>query len=226
MPIYQDHLVFEMDEVEALHKSLRKIIDKGEKTRLITTFGDVDLLKVAENDTAENQVLSKAFKAIFNNGGFNSGIFTSESVEALKMSLIRDKAIIWRYVQALSNFYSIAINNWFDFKTYQADIDILPISPYTYDDDIETYRSNATLGIGKLDYIIASGIKQRHINDMFELENYLHLERITPLQTSYTQTAEDREQQDDNDVADTSSTEEVKTEIEPSDKTTKEEETE
>lgn len=94
MPVYQDKLIFEMDEVDALHKSLRKVIDKGEKTKLITTFGDVKLLKVAENDTVANEVLAKAFKAIFNNAGFNSGIFTSESVEALKMSLIRDKGIV------------------------------------------------------------------------------------------------------------------------------------
>ena len=192
MPIYQDKLIFEMDEVEALHSSLRRVIDRGDKTRLITTFGDVNLLKVAENDTSENQVLSKAFTAIFNNAGFNSAIFTSDSVEALKMSLIRDKGIVWHFVQSLQSFYNIAINNWFDFKNYQADIDILPISPYTYDDDIQVYKNNATLGIGKLDFIIASGTKQRHINDVFELESYLHLDRIQPLQTSYTQTAEDR----------------------------------
>ena len=111
MPIYQDKLIFEMDEVNALHKSLRKVIDKGEKTKLITTFGDVKLLKVAENDTVANEVLVKAFKAIFNNAGFNSAIFTAESVEALKMSLIRDKGMVWRYVSALLNFYTIAINN-------------------------------------------------------------------------------------------------------------------
>ena len=192
MPIYQDKLIFEMDEVEALHSSLRRVIDRGDKTRLITTFGDVNLLKVAENDTSENQVLSKAFTAIFNNAGFNSAIFTSDSVEALKMSLIRDKGIVWHFVQSLQSFYNMAINNWFDFKNYQADIDILPISPYTYDDDIQVYKNNATLGIGKLDFIIASGTKQRHINDIFELESYLHLDRIQPLQTSYTQTAEDR----------------------------------
>ena len=192
MPIYQDKLVFEVDEVAALHKSLKKIIDVGDKARLMTTFGDVDVKKIAENDTAENQVLSKAFKAIFNNAGFNSGIFTSESVEALKMSLIRDKGIVWKYVQQILNFYNIAINNWFDFKNYQADIEILPISLYTYNDDISTYKNNATLGVGKVAYLVAAGIKQKNIQDMLELESFLHLEDITPMQTSYTQTAEDR----------------------------------
>ena len=197
MPHYEDRLIFEMDEVKALHQSMKKVIDKGEKARLLTTFGTVNVEKLAENDTVENQVLSKAFKAIFNNAGFNSGIFTSDSVTALKYSLIRDQAMVWKYVQALSSFYSIAINNWFDFKTLQADIDILPISSYTYADDIKIYKDNATLGVGKIDYLVASGIKQKNIEDVLDLENRLQLDRITPMQTSYTQTAEDRQVEDE-----------------------------
>lgn len=196
MPHYEDKLIFEVDEVAAIHKSLKKIVDTSEKARLITTYGDVHVDKISENDRAENEVLSKAFKSIFNNAGFNSGIFTSETVEGLKMSLVRDKAIVWKYVQALVNFYSIAINNWFDFKTYEADIDILPISPYTYNDDIKVFKENATLGVGKLDFIIASGIKQRNIRDQLELEQFLKLDSITPMQTSYTQTAEDRTEEE------------------------------
>lgn len=192
MPIYQDKLVFEMDEVQALHQSMRKIIDRGEKSRLVTTFGDVNIQKISDADKTVNQVLDNAFKAIFNNAGFNAGLFTSDSVTALQMSLIRDKGRVWRYVQALTNFYTIAINNWFDFKDYQADIDILPISPYTYNDDLEVYKTNATLGVAKLDYLIAAGIKQKNLSDQFELEKFLKLEDITPMQTSFTQSAEDR----------------------------------
>ena len=94
IPHYEDQLIFEVDEVAAMHKSLRKIVDTGDKARLITTYGDIKVEKIAENETTENQVLSKAFTAIFNNAGFNSGIFTSESVEALKMSLVRDKGMV------------------------------------------------------------------------------------------------------------------------------------
>lgn len=194
MPIYQDKLVFEMEEVKELHRSLRKIVDVGDKTRLITTFGDIDVKKISENDTNENQVLSKAFKAIFNNAGFNASIFTAESAEALKMSLIRDRGIVWKYVQQILNFYNIAINSWFDFKNYQADIEILPISQYTYNDDIQACKDNATVGVGKVAYLVAAGIKQKNIQDMLELESFLHLEDITPMQTSYTQTAEDRKE--------------------------------
>ena len=213
MPHYEDNLIFEVDEVEAIHQSLKRIVDTGEKARLITTYGDVHVDRISENDTSENQVLSKAFAAIFNNAGFNSGLFTGESVTALEMSLIRDKGRVWKHVQSLLNFYTIAINNWFEFKDYQADIDILPISPYTYNDDIMKYKENATLGVGKLDYFIASGVKQKNIQDQLYLESFLKLDQIVPMQSSHTQTADDRVQEGKNKT----DKEENKTEIEPSD---------
>lgn len=75
------------------------------------------------------------------------------------------------------------------------------------------FRDNATLGVGKLDYFIAAGIKQKDIPDQLSLEDHLHLNDITPMQTSYTQTAEDRAA-DDNKSDDTKST---SSGIEPSD---------
>lgn len=213
MPHYEDNLIFEVDEVEAIHKSLKKIVDTGEKARLITTYGDIHVDRISDNDTSENQVLSNAFASIFNNAGFNSGLFTGESVTALEMSLIRDKGRVWKHVQSLLNFYTIAINNWFEFKDYQADIDILPISPYTYNDDIMKYKENATLGVGKLDYFIASGIKQKNIQDQLNLESFLKLDQIIPMQTSYTQTAEDRK--GESIVKDKTGEKDNKTEIEP-----------
>lgn len=215
MPHYEDNLIFEVDEVEAIHKSLKKIVDTGEKARLITTYGDVHVDRISESDTSENQVLSKAFASIFNNAGFNSSLFTGESVTAINLSLIRDKGKVWKHVQSLLNFYTIAINNWFEFKDYQADIDILSISPYTYNDDIVKYKDNATLGVGKLDYFIASGVKQKNIQDQLNLESFLKLDEIVPMQTSYTQTAEDRAEVPQEQSK--TNTDE-KSEIEPSDK--------
>lgn len=215
IPHYEDQLIFEVDEVAAIHRSLKKIVDTGDKARLITTYGDVKVEKVAETDTAENQILSKAFQAVFNNAGFNAGIFTADSVTALEMSLRRDKGMVWKYAQQLVSFYNIAVNNWFNFKGYQADIDILPISSYTYKDDIETFKTNATLGVNKIDYLIASGIEQKNICDTLLLEKTLGLDNITPMQTSYTQTADDRGSTDD---ADNKDTEESESGIEPSEK--------
>ena len=193
MPIYQDKLVFEMDEVAALHRSMKKVIDKGDKARLLTTYGQVSVQRIAEDESAQSTVLEKALEAIYDNGGFNPTLFTGESVQALKYALVRDQGFVWRYVQQLCSFYNIAVNNYLTLKNYEVDFEILRISSYTYSDDIEVFKNNATLGVGKIDYLIASGIKQRNIQDTLELENYLHLDQITPMQTSYTQSSADVE---------------------------------
>lgn len=194
MPLYQDTLIFETDEVAALHKSLSKIVNTSDKTRLITTYGDVSIEKIQDTENTENKVLENAFSSIFNNAGLNASIFTGESVQSLKYSLLRDKAQVWTFIQQLEVFYNMTINSWFDFGNYQMDIEVLPISQYSLEDDIKRYRDNATLGIGKIDFIVASGVKQSHIADRFKLEKFLKLEEITPLQTSYTQTSVDRQQ--------------------------------
>lgn len=197
IPHYENELLFEVDEVKALHKSLKKIVDNGDKSRLITTYGDIHVEKVSDDDDTATQVLANAFKAVFNNAGFNASVFTSDSVEALKTAIKRDKSYVWKFIQMYVNFYNVCLNAWIDFKGYEVNIDLLPISPYTFDEDVKRYKENATLGVGKLDYIIASGTKQRHIQDIFDLEAFLDFTQITPLQTSYTQTAKDREVEDD-----------------------------
>lgn len=83
----------------------------------------------------------------------------------------------------------------------------MPISFYNYSDDMRIYKENATLGVGKLDYIIATGIKQKDIVDQLYLEDFLKLDDIKPMQTSYTQTAEDRSEQNVNDESNKSKSE-------------------
>lgn len=111
IPHYEDQLIFEVDEVKALHKSLKKIVDNGDKARLITTYGDVHVDKISDDDDSATQVLANAFKAIFNNAGFNANIFTSDSVTALKMALIRDRSFVWKFVEEYLSFYNICINS-------------------------------------------------------------------------------------------------------------------
>lgn len=84
-------------------------------------------------------------------------------------------------------FYNLVVNNYYEFGAYEANISMLRISPYSYAEDIETYRANASLGVGKIDYIVATGISQKNIPDQLELESYLKLDQLKPLQSSYTQ---------------------------------------
>lgn len=87
IPHYENELLFEVDEVRALHQSLKKIIDDGDKARLITTYGDVHVDKVSDDDNVASEVLANAYKTVFNNAGFNASVFTSDSATSLKTEL-------------------------------------------------------------------------------------------------------------------------------------------
>lgn len=220
MPHFQNDLIFTVDEVQDLHRSLRNKIEVDDKARLITTWGEVHVEKISDTDSSDSDVTAKAYRDIFNNAGLNSTIFTSDSVEALKMAIRRDKSVIYTYVEAITNFYIIAVNNGWDWKNYQADIEILPISNYTYNDDIKIYKDNATLGVNKLDYFIASGTKQKNIQDQLILEDYLHLNDLKPMQTSYTQSGnEESDESKDDKTLDSKNSDQADKEsgIEPSD---------
>nr|DAJ82906.1 MAG TPA: hypothetical protein [Caudoviricetes sp.] len=49
------------------------------------------------------------------------------------------------------------------------------------------YKEGATLGVGKLEYIVSTGTKQVDIQAKIDLEDYLKLDQLKPLSTSYTQ---------------------------------------
>ena len=71
--------------------------------------------------------------------------------------------------------------------------------------------------------MVASGVKQKHIEDTFELETFLDLSRITPLQSSHTQTADDRKVEEE--ISEKTKDDSKKSGIEPLDdqESTKEE---
>lgn len=186
MPLNDGMPIFNPDEVKQLHSRLASVVNTTSDSKLLTTYGDINMLRVGESIAQEDKTLLNAYKSVYNNAGLNDIVFTGDSKEALVMSITRDKAAVWNQVQQIMSFYNIAINNYIDFKGYQADVTLLSVSPYSYQADIAEYRSNATLGVGKLQFIVASGIDQKHIDDQLELEDILGLDKIKPLQSSYT----------------------------------------
>lgn len=92
------------------------------------------------------------------------------------------------------SFYNVAINNLYNFKGYQAQLNMLPITHFDEKEKMDLYRSNAEYGIGRLEAIVASGTKQRDIVHKSILEDFLKLDEILkPLASSHTQTNEEKE---------------------------------
>ena len=184
-----DSANMELPELQELHASMAEAID-GNGTTLVTSPGSIHVEQLQDERSTENKVLENAYKSIFDNAGFNNSLFVGDSVEALKTSLNRDMRFVWGYIEQLSNFYNLAINNLFNFGVYQLSFKILPISPYNEEEKLGLYRDNATLGIGIVDCLVASGIKQSDIEATLDMEEFLDLhDRLLPLASSYTQSS-------------------------------------
>lgn len=187
MPTWEDKLVVGIDEMSELHQSMAAVLTKNKHVKLLTTFGDMQVLSIGEDQSRENKTLENAYSAIFDNAGENNGLFSATQKESLLYSLKRDESIMWKYVQQLTSIYNIAINNSFNFKGYQCDLSILPITYYNRTEMMNIYKEGATLGVGKLEYLVSTGTKQVDIPAKIELETYLQLDKLKPLSTSYTQ---------------------------------------
>ena len=187
IPSYQDTLLFEVEEVEELHKSMSRMLSNNKRTKLMTTFGDLDVLTLGESDKIQNEVLEKAHEAIYDQSGLNSELFNGSSAESIKFGIQKDQSIIWNLVEQITNFYNLTINNLYNFKGYQVELNLLPMTHYNASDLMERYRKNAEYGIGKLELIVGSGTKQTQLQDKLELEDYLGLNKLKPLNSSHTQ---------------------------------------
>lgn len=186
MPTWEDKLVVEIPEMTALHKSMSKTLTKNKYVRMLTTFGDLDVLSIGEDQSKENKTLSNAYAAIYNVDGENENLYNGDTKESLEFSLRRKESIVWQYVQELIAFYNLAINNQFNFKGYQCSLNMLPLSVYNYSNMLLQYKEGATLGASKLEYVVSLGTKQVDIPSKVELEDFLKLNELTPLSTSYT----------------------------------------
>lgn len=211
MPTWEDKLIVDINEMRDLHTSIAKVLKKNKHVNLVTTFGEMDVLSIGQDETKENKTLTNAYNAIYNTSGHNPYLFSSE--DAVETSLTRDETIVWKYVQQLMSLYNLVVNNNYTFKGYQCDITMLPITAYNENDKILLYKEGATLGVSKLEYIVSTGIKQVDLNSKIELENFLKLDQLKPLSTSYTQ--------NDNSKQDSTEQNKVEQEVDNSEENTK-----
>lgn len=180
----------DMTEVQDLHDSMAEIICQNRGSTLVTTVGKITVEQLQENNAVQNETLQNSYKSIYDNAGINNSLFAGDDADALKISLRRDEAYVWGFIEQITNFYNVAINNIKNFGNYQLSLKILPITVYNEDDKLECLHQSATLGVGVLDYVVGTGTKQVDLEASLELEEFLDLSnRLVPLQSSHTQSS-------------------------------------
>lgn len=188
MPVWQDQLVVQVPEMKALHKGMATALSTNKHVRLLTSFGTMGMLSIGRDQSKENKTLAAAQEAIYHDAGLNANLYSSDTKEAIEAMLRTNESIIWHFVQQVMSFFAIAVNNSFNFKGYQCDLTMLPLSVNNFSNQLLQYKEGATLGVSKLEYIVALGVKQIDIAAKVALEDFLQLDQLKPLNTSYTQT--------------------------------------
>jgi hypothetical protein len=180
-------LIFDLDEVREIHRAISRIAQQNQGLDTITVFGETELLKLQEETNVQNRALEQSYETVFRSAGLNSHLFMGKTDAALKNSIRTDKAYVWKYIVQFNNFVNLILNQLYNFKPFQAEVNILPITVLEEDDSIKLYRESATVGIGKLEAVVATGVKQRSLQDRAKLEQMIQLDSmLKPLQSSHT----------------------------------------
>jgi hypothetical protein len=206
-------LIFDLDEVREIHRAISNITRQNEGLDTITVFGDTELLRLQEESSVQNKALDQSYQAVFRSAGLNSEIFMGSNPASLKQNIRIDKAYVWKFVTQINNFINLILNQLYNFKPFQAEVNILPITVVEEDDSIKMYRESATVGIGKLEAVMATGVKQRSLQDRAKLEQMIDLDSmLKPLQSSHTMSGNQQTDQEEQVNSEVQVEEDVQTE--------------
>ena len=198
IPTNQDgDLIMDIDEALDIADNMRSALSSIPDLKLITTFGKTELHDLQQNQQEQMNVVDSAYNNIFNSAGVDYHVFVSD--KDLEVSILRDKAWMWNFYTTVMAFYNMTFNNLINFKPYQCQINLLPISVQCESEDVHRYIEYAGAGIGRLQAAVATGMKQRNLYSNYELEEFLDLDNILkPLQSMYTSSYRVNQKNQDN----------------------------
>ena len=193
IPLDKDSIpIFDATETAQIQRMLVSQLGGLTGIKVLTTFGKANILKPQQNESVKNESVSKAYNQIFEEAMINPQLFRADTDYALSVSLNRDAGFVWTILERLMNYFNLALNKLYSFGAYEMYIQLLPITKYNFVEQQDAYRRAAEYGIGKLEAVVATGIKQSIIYDKAELEHALQLDDILkPLQSSHTRSAQE-----------------------------------
>lgn len=204
IPIEDGMPIFDVEEVASIQRAISRITKNHKGLETITTFGETELFELQEEGNIENRRIGQAHKSIFNSAGLNAAYFAEDNDFALRVNRSIDKGLVWAFIQKFNTYINLAVNQLYDFGSMQVIVKILPVTIHEEEDTVKLYRENASYGIGKVDAIVAAGIKQKDLMSGLRLEKELGLEELlTPLQSSHTQSGEGSEETETDDTVKT-----------------------
>lgn len=168
-----DDLVFDVEEARDIHKNAVEMLRNAIGVDVLTTFADVKVENMADNNTATtSDDLKKVERTVYNNFGSPQNIFNAEGNLALNNSILQDESTIRNLLLQFEAFFTrvteafTANKKKYNFKFY-----MLQTTQYNYRDLSKMYKEQATTGNSKLLPQLALGQSQSFILHSAYFEN-------------------------------------------------------
>lgn len=194
IPHLQDGgLLFEPDEAAEMHKGAVNMMKGNKNISVLTTYADVDGIVSRTSGESTSNNLEKMVQNIYYESGASGQLFASNSNLSLSTSLKNDMALMMIVVKQYNTFITNIINKLYANGALKFTYEFLPITWYNDDEVFERSFKMATSGYSFLMPALASGISQRDLVNIKELENdVLKLDQVLkPLASAYTAAASD-----------------------------------
>lgn len=189
IPSSQDKLLFEPEEAAAIHNGVVEMLKGNKDIDVLTTYADVQLKDMQDSRQTISNNLEKIEKSIYSESGTSKQIFSADTNLSLEKSIANDLSLMMIFARKFSNWFEFIINSKFSNSSIYFNFEILPISYYNEKDYEDRALKSAQYGFSFILPAIASGISQRDLLDIKDLEiNLLKLDQVLiPLKSSHTE---------------------------------------
>lgn len=190
IPHLQDgRLLFEPDEAEEIHAGTVEMLKGDKNISVLTTYGEVNAITSNSSVDQVANVLKKTEQNIYAQAGVSSQIFTADTSGSVGYSLKNDIALMMYFANKAALIVSKILDEKFGNSALHLKYSMLPISYFNESDYVDSTFKLAGSGYSFLLPAIGSGLSQRDIVNVKDLENdILKLaDKLRPLSSSYTQ---------------------------------------
>lgn len=167
-------LLFDMDEMRALHNNAVTMLKNALGLDVLTTFADVTVEDMTDsNASTQTDDLQRVERQLYNEAGVSQMQFNTNGNLALEKSILNDEATMYNLLLQFEDFLNELLEPYNKSKKkVEYRVQLLTTTIYNYKDLAKAYKEQTQLGYSKMLPQIALGQTQSSIlaNAYFENE--------------------------------------------------------
>ncbi len=182
-------LLFEPPEAAEIHRGTVGMLKGNKNISVLTTYADVDAIVSKTSSENVSSALDRMLQNVYSKAGVSAQIFAPIGSQVLLISITNDMSLMMILGNKYARFITKIVNELFSNGNVTFKFALLPISYYNRSDYITDSLKLAQNGYSFLLPAIGTGMSQRELISIKELENdVLKLpDVLIPLSSSYTQ---------------------------------------